>query len=95
MAEGLVPFLHGEGFNTLVILVAWWIWKHRNVCIFDGVSPNTNTVLQQIQEDARLWEMARAKAKLGSWLSFSFPHFFLLFSPLFLVFLSFFSLIFV
>ena len=41
MAEGLVPSLHRKGFNTLVILVAWWIWKHINACVFDGVSPNT------------------------------------------------------
>jgi hypothetical protein len=32
--EGLVPVLHRNGFNTLVILVAWWIWKHRNACVF-------------------------------------------------------------
>jgi hypothetical protein len=67
MAEGLVPSLHRKGFNTLVILVAWWIWKHRNACVFDGVSPNSNTVLQQIQEDARLWEMAGAKALRRLW----------------------------
>jgi hypothetical protein len=54
MAEGLVPVLHKDGFNTLVIFVAWWIWKHRNACVFYGVSPNTSTVLQQIHEDARL-----------------------------------------
>jgi hypothetical protein len=42
MAEGLVPSLHRKGFNTLVILVAWWIWKHRNACVFYGVSPNCN-----------------------------------------------------
>jgi hypothetical protein len=51
----------------LVILVAWWIWKHRNACVFYGVSPNTNTVLQQIQEDARLWEMVGAKALRRLW----------------------------
>jgi hypothetical protein len=55
MAEGLVPVLHREGFNTLVILVAWWIWKHRNVCVL------------QIHEDARLWELAGAKALRRLW----------------------------
>ena len=25
---------HHKGFNSLVVLVAWWIWKHRNGCIF-------------------------------------------------------------
>jgi hypothetical protein len=59
--------LHRKGFNTLVILVAWCIWKHRNACVFYGVSPNSNAVLQQIQEDARLWEMAGAKALRRLW----------------------------
>jgi hypothetical protein len=26
-----------KGFNTLVILVTWILWKHRNVCVFDIV----------------------------------------------------------
>jgi hypothetical protein len=70
VAEGLVPVLHRNGFNTLVILVAWWIWKHRNACVLDGVSPNTSSVLQHIHEDARLWELAGAKAlrRLWPWL---------------------------
>jgi hypothetical protein len=25
---------HRKGFNSLVVLVAWWIWKHRNACVF-------------------------------------------------------------
>jgi hypothetical protein len=67
VAEGLVPVLHRNEFNTLVILVAWWIWKHRNACVLDGVSPNTSSVLQHIHEDARLWELAGAKALRRLW----------------------------
>jgi hypothetical protein len=28
---------HRKGFNSLVLLVTWWIWKHRNIynaCVF-------------------------------------------------------------
>ena len=28
-----------KGFNSLVILVAWWLWKHRNACVFDRTPP--------------------------------------------------------
>lgn len=25
--------IHRKGFNSTVILVTWWIWKHRNACV--------------------------------------------------------------
>jgi hypothetical protein len=37
-----------KGFNSLVILVAWWFWKHRNACVFYGASPNISAILQNI-----------------------------------------------
>lgn len=27
-----------KGVNSIIILGAWLIWKHRNVCVFDGGS---------------------------------------------------------
>jgi hypothetical protein len=54
-AEGQVSKEKKKGFNTMVILVAWWLWKDRNTCVFDGASPSTRDVLQHIQEDATLW----------------------------------------
>jgi hypothetical protein len=51
----------------LVILVAWWLWKHRNTCVFEGASPNTRDILQHIQEDATLWGMAGARGLRGIW----------------------------
>jgi hypothetical protein len=31
-----------EGFNTLIILGTWLLWKHRNACAFEGASPSMN-----------------------------------------------------
>jgi len=25
-----------KGVNSIIILGAWLVWKHRNVCVFDG-----------------------------------------------------------
>jgi hypothetical protein len=28
-----------KGFNTMVILGAWLLWKHFNACVFEGAPP--------------------------------------------------------
>lgn len=57
-----------KGFNSLVILVAWFIWKLRNRCVFDGARPTIDGLLVDIREEARLWCLggaARLRALLG------------------------------
>jgi hypothetical protein len=49
------------GFNSLVILGAWAIWRHRNDCVFKGISPNLSSVLGLAETDLILWCMTRAK----------------------------------
>ena len=34
-----IPKQHKEGFNSLVMLGAWILYKHRNACVFDGLAP--------------------------------------------------------
>jgi hypothetical protein len=29
-----------KGFNSLVILGAWSVWRHRNECVFNGSQPS-------------------------------------------------------
>ena len=47
---------HRKGFNSLVVMVAWWIWRHRNACVFEGIgtSPNVNDLMQEIWDEAKL-----------------------------------------
>jgi hypothetical protein len=35
-----VPKEARKGLNSLIILVAWEIWKHRNSCVFDNKRPS-------------------------------------------------------
>lgn len=45
---------HRKGFNSLEVLIAWWIWKQWNACVFVGTSPNVNALMQQIRDEANL-----------------------------------------
>lgn len=57
-----VPKELRKGLNSLVILVAWTIWKHRNRCVFDGIPPSARQVLRQVaDEEAALWRMSGAQ----------------------------------
>ena len=51
-----------KGLNSLIILVAWEIWKHRNVCVFEGAFPNVQDVLHAVTIEGFLWCMAGASA---------------------------------
>ena len=56
-----------KGFNSLVILVAWSLWKLRNGCVFDGASPILDSILRTVDEEAKLWCMAGAKGLRRIW----------------------------
>jgi hypothetical protein len=49
-----------RGFNTLVVLGAWTIWKTRNDAVFNGVAPKVDRALLA-REEAELWMLAGAK----------------------------------
>ncbi|KAJ1280495.1 hypothetical protein BS78_04G236900 [Paspalum vaginatum] len=54
-AVSRVPKEKRKGFNSLVILVAWTIWKHRNACVFEGLSPSVFLVCQEVAQESELW----------------------------------------
>jgi len=52
-------------FNSLVILGAWFLWKHRNSCVFDGSAPNIQIAIQAFKDEANLWIAGGAKGVAG------------------------------
>jgi hypothetical protein len=50
-----------KGLNSLVILGAWTLWKHRIRCVFDGAAPIMVVALTQAEEEPKVWELAGAK----------------------------------
>jgi hypothetical protein len=55
-----IPKEGRKGLNSLIILVTWEIWKHRNACVLDHVRPNTQEVLRAVDIEGSLWCMAGA-----------------------------------
>ncbi|GJM98685.1 hypothetical protein PR202_ga15715 [Eleusine coracana subsp. coracana] len=50
-----------RGLNSLIILTAWHLWKHRNQVVFDGDAPRVSLLKQQIKEEAHRWAMVGAR----------------------------------
>jgi hypothetical protein len=50
--------------NSLIILGAWIIWKHRNACVFEGVSPSPSMLWSELKNEHSLCCMAGAKKLL-------------------------------
>jgi hypothetical protein len=47
-----IPRQSRKGFNSLVVLVAWSIWKHRNMCVFEGASPSWDSIMSNVKDEA-------------------------------------------
>ena len=47
-----------KGLNSLFILVAWELWKHRNACVFEKIRPCVSVVCSQNEKDGNLWCLA-------------------------------------
>ncbi|XP_073367977.1 uncharacterized protein [Aegilops tauschii subsp. strangulata] len=56
----LVPASMRNGLSSLIILSAWWIWKHHNTCIFEGARPSITFTSNTIKDEAHLWAKAGA-----------------------------------
>ncbi|KAK1648579.1 hypothetical protein QYE76_066384 [Lolium multiflorum] len=44
-----------KGTSSVIMLTAWWIWKHRNAAVFDNARPSVTSLFNDITADARLW----------------------------------------
>jgi hypothetical protein len=56
-----VPDQVSKGLNSIVILVAWSLWNHRNRCVSYGVQPNLSRLLSTIWDEQHVWELTGAR----------------------------------
>nr|TKV94710.1 hypothetical protein SEVIR_9G313500v2 [Setaria viridis] len=55
-----VPHDLRKGLNSLIILVAWEIWKHQNSCMYEGLASNLPNLIQVVADECTLWCMVGA-----------------------------------
>ena len=60
---------HKKGLNSLIMLGAWLIWKHRNSCVFDHGRPNVQDVVQTISLVQQVWCLAGANKLVALWVT--------------------------
>lgn len=53
--RGMVPEHHRRGFDSLVLLVSWEVWKERNRRTFDGHSMTPTQLLGVIRDEGDSW----------------------------------------
>jgi hypothetical protein len=54
-ASTRIPKSKRKGFNSMVILGAWSLWKQRNRCVFYGARPCLSTLEDGFKDEMRLW----------------------------------------
>jgi hypothetical protein len=57
----VVPKDLRDGFNSLVVLGAWSIWRHQNDCVFNGAQPSIARLLTSAGDEFNMWCFAGAK----------------------------------
>jgi len=60
-ARKLVPKPFRRGFDSLVFLIGWMLWKERNVRTFRSVANPAPLLVSAMQQEASLWAMAGNK----------------------------------
>jgi hypothetical protein len=53
-------------FDTLVILVAWSLWKHRNARVFGNIREQCGVrqLINRIKDELTSWESAHARGSI-------------------------------
>ena len=62
-------YLGTKDVHTILLMVLWELWKHRNAIVFDGASPSVKKIMDRIQSECEIWASAGLfKGKLEGFL---------------------------
>ena len=63
-------YLGNKDIHTMLLLVLWELWKHRNAIVFDGAAPSVERLIDKIKAESALCVMAGLfKGRLDEFLS--------------------------
>ena len=60
-AKGNTPLMQSKALQSVVLLVAWMVWKYRNSCVFKNAMPSIDMLVDRIkEEEVCFWAKAGA-----------------------------------
>jgi hypothetical protein len=66
-ARDRVPHQLRKGFDSLVFLTIWTLWKERNSRVFERYGETLRTICQRIFDEIQLWKLSGANGLAMLW----------------------------
>lgn len=62
-----LPPAQRKGFDSLVLLTVWMLWKERNSRVFQRSAVVARELSRRIAEEVELWKLSGAKGLASIW----------------------------